>query len=147
MKIENILDAMGDILDKSLTVPFSGKKSMIDVEKMSNLINEIHMSLPKEISEARSVINERKMLIADARREADTIIRKAEERAKQMVGQQEITRMAQSRAEEIMLGAQQKSKELRSTTNNYVDNMLAKNEEMLARGLTDVKKARAALRN
>jgi hypothetical protein len=63
-----------------------------------------------------------------------------------MVSQQEIVRMAQTRAEEIMLSAQQKSKELRHTTNDYVDNMLAKTEELLAREHADIKKARIALR-
>lgn len=147
MNIENILDMMGDVLDKAVAVPFSGKKSLIDVEKMSNLINDIHMNLPREVEHARSVVNDRKAILADARREADNITRRAEERAKQLVSNQEIVRMAQSRAEEIMLGAQQKSKELRHTTNDYVDNMLSKNEELLARNLADVKKARMALRS
>jgi vacuolar-type H+-ATPase subunit H len=147
MNIDNILDMMGDVLDKAVAVPFSGKKSLIDVEKMSNLINDIHMNLPREIEQARGVVNERKSILSDARREADSITKRAEERAKQLVSNQEIVRMAQSRAEEIMLSAQQKSKELRHTTNDYVDNMLAKTEELLARNLSDVKKARMALRS
>jgi F0F1-type ATP synthase membrane subunit b/b' len=146
MNIETILDMMGEVLDKGVAVPLSGKRSMIDVEKMSNLINDIHMNLPREVEQARAVVNERKSIIADSKREADATLRKAEERAKMLVSQQEITRLAQARAEEIMLDAHQKAKTLRNTTNNYVDEMLAKNEEMLSRGLNDVKKARIALR-
>ena len=146
MNIEDILAMMDDVLDKAVAVPFS-RKSLIDVEKMNDLINDVRMNLPREIESARGVVQERKQLITEANREADKIIKRAEERAKQMISAQEITRLAQARAEEIMLNAQQKSKELRHTTNDYVDNMLEKTEGMFSRNLADVKKARAALRS
>ena len=147
MNIEEILSMMDDVLDKAVAVPFSGKKSLIDVETMNNLIHETRMNLPREIEQARGVVTERKQLISDANREADRIIKKAEERARQMVASQEIVRLAQSRAEEIMINAQQKSKELHNTTKDYVDNMLAKTEELNKRSLEDVRKARQALRS
>jgi len=146
MGIEEILAMMDDVLDKAVAVPFS-RKSLIDVEKMNNLIHEVRMNLPREIESARGVVSERKQLLTEANREADKIIKRAEERAKQMISAQEITRLAQARAEEIMLNAQQKSKELRHTTNDYVDNILAKSEELSARNLAEAKKARAALRS
>jgi len=145
MGIEEILVMMDELLDKAVAVPFS-RKSLIDVETMNNLIHEVRMNLPQEIESARGVVSERKQLLTEANREADKIIKRAEERAKQMVSAQEITRLAQARAEEIMLNAQQKSKELRHTTNDYVDNMLDKTEKMFAHNLADVKKARAALK-
>jgi vacuolar-type H+-ATPase subunit H len=147
MNVEDILSMMDDVLDKSVAVPFSGRKSLIDVEKMNNLIHEIRMNLPREVEQARGVVNDRKKLIADANGEADRIIKRAEERAKQMVASQEITRLAQARAQEIMEAAQHKSKELRHTTNDYVDNMLSRAEEMFAKNLAEVKKARTALKS
>jgi vacuolar-type H+-ATPase subunit H len=146
MGIEDILAMMDEVLDKAVAVPFS-RKSLIDVEKMSDLIHEVRMNLPREIESARGVVSERKQLLTEANRDADKIIKRAEERARQMVSNQEVARLAQARAEEIMMNAHQKSKELRHTTNDYVDNMLVKTEEMFAKNLTDVKKARAALRN
>ncbi|MCL2634826.1 MAG: ATPase [Oscillospiraceae bacterium] len=147
MSIEEILEMMDETLDKALAVPFSRSKSLIDVEKMSDLVNEIRINIPKEIEQARGLVSERKVIINEAKSEADTILKKAEDRAKQMVSQQEITRLAQARAEEIMINAQQKSKELRNTTNDYVDNMLGKAEELLSRNLSDIKKARLALKS
>jgi len=147
MSIEELLESMDDTLDKAVAVPFSGKKSLIDVEKMHELINGIRLNMPKEIDQARNLVSERKIIISEARSESDSIIKKAEDRAKQLVSQQEITRLAQSRAEEIMINAQQKSKELRHTTNDYVDNMLGKAEELLSRNLAEIKKARLALKS
>jgi cell division septum initiation protein DivIVA len=147
MNIEDILSMMDDVLDKSVAVPFSRGKCFIDVEKMNNLIQDIRANLPNEIAQARSVVSERKTLIADANREADEIIKRAEMRAKQMVAAQEITRLANARAQEIMETAQHKSKELRHTTNDYVDNMLGRAEELFGRNLAEVKKARNALKS
>ncbi|MGN0597345.1 MAG: ATPase, partial [Ruminiclostridium sp.] len=74
-------------------------------------------------------------------------IRRAEERAATLVSQQEISRQAQAKATEILTTAQQKSKVLRSTTNEYVESMLGRIEELLSNDLADVKKAKAAIKN
>jgi len=145
--IEEILEMMDEALDKAVAVPFSGKKSLIDVEKMHELVYEIRSNMPKEIEQARNLVSDRKLIISEARSDADAIIKKAEDRARVLVSQQEITRLAQARAEEIMVNAQQKSKELRHTTNDYVDNMLSTAEELLSRNLADIKKARLALKS
>jgi len=147
MNIEEILETMEEALDKAVAVPFSGKKSLVDVEKMHELVYEIRSNMPKEIEQARNLVSDRKLIISEAKSEADAIIKKAEDRAKNLVSQQEITRLAQARAEEIMINAQQKSKELRHTTNEYVDNMLSMAEELLSRNLADIKKARQALKS
>jgi len=147
MNIEEILASMDEVLDKAVAVPFSGRKSLIDVETMNDLVNEIRLNLPREISQARDVVNERKSLVNDANTEADKIIKRAEERAKQLVSAQEITRMAQAKAQEIMIAAQQKSNELRNATNDYIENMLNKNEELLSRNISEIRKARTAYKN
>ncbi|MCL2077432.1 MAG: ATPase [Oscillospiraceae bacterium] len=146
MNIEEILEMMDETIDKSMQVPFSNKKSLVDVDKMRELVDEIRLSMPNEIKQAKKLVQDRKIIIEDAKGEADSIIKKAEEKAKQLVTQQEITRLAQQRANEIMASAQAKSKELRSTTNEYLDNTLSKIEELLSEDLVNIKKARNALK-
>ena len=145
--IDEILALMDGVLDKAVAVPFSGRKSLIDVETMNDLVNEMRQSLPVEITQAREVVSERKAYILEAEREAERIIKKAEERAAQMISSQEITRRADAAAKEMMQSAHHKANELRAATNAYIEEMLAKTEEPLIRSLTDIKKTRAALRN
>ncbi|MCL2070799.1 MAG: ATPase [Oscillospiraceae bacterium] len=147
MNIEEILAMMDEILDRAVAVPFSGRKSLIDVEAMNNLIHDIRMNLPREIDQARGVVNERKQLISDASREADRIIKRAEERANQMVAAQEVVRMAQMRAEELMINAQQRSKELHHTSRDHVDEMLEKTETLYLKNLEEIRKSRMAIKN
>ncbi|MCL2036858.1 MAG: ATPase [Oscillospiraceae bacterium] len=147
MSIEEILDMMDEALEKAVAVPFSRGRSFIDVDKMSNLVQEIRMNLPREIDQAKNVVSERKALINQANKESDEIIKRAGEQAKRMVENQEITRLARARAQEIMDTAQRKSKELRHTTNVYIDDMLAKQEELFGHNFAEVKKARVALKS
>lgn len=146
MSIDDILEMMDEAMDKAVQMPFTGKKSLVDVDNMRELIKEIRFNMPNEIKQAKNLVNDRKIIINDARAEADSIIRKAEERAKQMVSNEEITRQAQAKANEIMVNAQTKSKELRFATNEYVDNMLNRVEELLSSDLMDVRKTRSALK-
>jgi F0F1-type ATP synthase membrane subunit b/b' len=145
--IENILSEMEEVLDKSMAVPFSGKKSLIDVEKMSSLIYEMRSNLPQAFEEARSVARDRKQIMADAQSEADKIIRKAGERAKQMVATQEIVRLSEAKAQQVTEDAHQYSKKIRHTANDFVDDMLGKAEDSFTRNLTEIKRVRAAMKN
>lgn len=52
MTVEEILELMDELLDKSSSVPFSQKK-MIDVEQMREYIDSIRLNLPGEIKRAR----------------------------------------------------------------------------------------------
>ena len=146
MSIEEILEMMDDMLDKAVNVPFTNKKSLIDVDKMRELIDEVRLNLPNEIKQARDLVNDRKTIINDAKNEAANIVTRAEQRAQSLVAQQEIVRQATAKANEINAAAQAQTKELRDMTNKYVDNMLTKVEELLSNDIIDVKKARSALK-
>lgn len=147
MGIDEILELMDDMLDKAVNVPFSNKKSLIEVDKMRELIDEIRINMPKEIKQARDLVNDRKLILNEAKNEAANIVSKAEQRAAMLVSQQEIVRQATAKANEINASVQGQTKELRDMTNKYVDNMLNKVEELLTNDLVDVRKARGALKN
>lgn len=147
MNIDEILEMMDDMLDKAVNVPFTSKKSLIEVDKMRELIDEVRINMPKEITQARELVNDRKTILNDAKNEAANIISRAEQRAAALVSQQEIVRQANEKANELNATAQAQTKELRDLTNKYVDNMLTKVEELLSNDLIDVKKARNALKN
>ncbi len=146
MNIDDALEAMEEILDKAMQVPFSQKKGMVDVNALRDLIEDVRMSLPAEFNQARNLVNDRKMILSEAKQEADRIIQRAEEQAKRLVSQQEITKQANEKATQILTNAQTKYTELCNSTNEYVDSMLTRVEELLNKDLADVKKARTTLK-
>lgn len=146
MNVDEILDMIDELLEKAVAFPLTGGKSLIDIDKLSELVSEIRLNMPTEIKQAKNLVNDRKVIISDAKAEAETIIRKAEERAKLLISKEEIVRQAQDRATDIIATAQSRAKEIRTATNEYVDGMLGRAEELLTKNLVDVKKTRAALR-
>ncbi len=147
MIIDEILDMMDDMLDDAGTIPFSSKKGAIDVEKMRGCINDIRLNLPDEIRNARNIVSDRKDIVNVANKEAEQIVRKAEERAKVIVSNDEITKAAKAQAVEILNQAQARAKDVKNAANKYIDDILSQSESALQAALTDVRKTKQAVRN
>lgn len=146
MNIDDLLNLMEETMEEGTGVPFSGGKRMVDVDRMRDIIDEVRLNLPTEVRQAKAIVNDRADIISGAKREADAIIKKAEERARIMLSEQEIVRAAQVRATEIISGAQSQSREMRNTLTEYCENMLRATEEQLARSASEVKNVRTNLR-
>lgn len=147
MSIEEILDVLDELLDRAWNLPLTGGRCVVDADKVRDLIDEVRLNLPGEIKQARSIVADRAEIISVARQEAESIVQKAEERAKALISREDIVKQSQTRAAEIMQSAQMKSREMRAAANDYSEKVLRETEESLARSLSDVKNTRQALRN
>lgn len=147
MSIEEILDVLDELLDRAWNLPLTGGRCVVDADKVRDLIDEVRLNLPGEIKQARSIVADRAEIISVARQEAESIVQKAEERAKELISREDIVKQSQTRAAEIMQSAQMKSREMRAAANDYSEKVLRETEESLTRSLSDVKNTRQALRN
>lgn len=146
MNIEEILDLIDEMLDRAWNLPLTGGRCVVDADRVRDMIDEIRLSLPGEIKQAKGIVADRSEIISVARREADTIVQRAEDHAKALVAREEIVKQSQARAAEIMQQAQMKAREMRSAAQDYSENVLRQTEETLTRSLGDVKGTRQALR-
>ena len=144
MNMEELLEQLDEALDGGLKFP--GKKCFVDAERIRAIIDDIRMTMPGEIKQAKGIVADRTDIISNAKREADSIIRAAEERAKQLVAQEEITRLAQNKAREIITDSQMKSKEMRKAAQDFVDDIMRRADDGLTSNLAEVRKTRAALK-
>lgn len=101
MSIDEILDDMDELLDKAGAVPFASHKSIIDGERLRELISDIRLNMPQEIKHAKMVAYDRDRIIKEAEAKAENIVRQAEERAKVIVSKEAIVREAKNRAMEV----------------------------------------------
>lgn len=147
MNIEEILDVMDELLDRSWNLPLTGGRCVIDADKVRDMIDEVRLNLPGEIKQAKGIVADRGEIIAVAKREAELLVQKAEEHAKSLIAKEEIVRQSQQRAAEIMQQAQMKAREIRAASQDYSENILRQTEESLTRSLADVKGTRQALRS
>ena len=125
-----LLDELEEILEESRSVPFSNKIS-VNKEDLLEIITDIRNKLPNEIKQSKWILEERNKILADSEKEADEIIKKAEEHMNQLVDEHEVTKKAYARADEIVENSQQTSKTMRIGAVDYTDNILMDTEDRL----------------
>ncbi len=144
MTLDELLEQFDEVLESGFKIP--GKKTVVDVEKLRAVVDEIRLNIPSEIKQARGIVADRTEIITTAKREADGIIRNAEERAKAIVSQEEIVKLAQEKATEIIANAQAKSRDMRKAAQDFVDDIMRRADEGLTANLGEVRRTRAALK-
>ena len=146
MNVNELLDTIEDTLEESTSMPLSGGKRLVDVEKVRDYLDDIRANLPGELRQAQQIVNDRSQIVDTANAQAQAIVKKAEERARILVSDAEIVKAAQQRAAEITAAAQSESRTLRQTVTDYCDNMLKTTEEAMVENAAQVKNVRANLR-
>ncbi len=125
-----LLDELEEIMDSSRAVPFSNKVS-VDKEEIYDIISEIRMKLPNELKQSKWVIEERNKILIDAQKEADEIVKNAEERLVRMIDDNEVTKKAYDQAANIIESAKKTAKEMRLGAMEYYESVLSDAENKL----------------
>ena len=147
MNIEEILEQLDDMLDTAWAMPLSGGKVVVDGDRVRDLLDAIRASLPSEIRQAKAIVKDRAEIVDTAKKEAEDIIRNAEERRNQILSHEEIVVQAQEKANEIHAQTQKRAREMRRNAQEYTEDLLRRTEEILAQQVGQVRQARVSLRN
>ncbi len=147
MTVEEYLDQLDDMIDNALRLPLSGGKCLIAAEQLRDCVDGVRANLPIEVKQAKTIVADRAEIISDARKEAEGIVRTAEDRARRLVQEEEVVRQAQEKATEMLNQAQQKSREMRRSAYDYSEDMLKRTEEALAQRMGEVRQVRQSLRS
>ena len=146
MDIMEIIDMMEEAIEKASSVPLTGKV-MVDKEELLDLIQEVRLLYPDELKEAKWVKEERQRILTEAETRAETIQKNAEETQAQLINEHEITKCAYEQANELVNEAQQKSIEIKTDTDQYVDDVLNDVEHRLDLLLRKVREDRGYFAN
>ena len=144
--IEDIISALYDMVQDARSVPLASDKCIVERDKVLDMLDEIIAQLPVELKQARTIVESRNELIGQARREAETLIRQAQEKAEQLVAEEAIYQEAKRQCQEMVLQTQSRMAELRKVSNDYMDDALRRTEEAIALSLGEVKDTRAKFR-
>ncbi len=136
--IDDYIEMLEEIIRNATRIPFK-KKSMVDVDELDNIVTDMRMVLPMEIQQAKKVVADKNKIISDAKKEAEDIIRKAEQRRAELIEESDVMKEARRRATEAISVAQNRAKDIHTSTNAFADNMLARVEELMARDLNDLR--------
>ena len=143
---EDIIGTLYDMVQDARSMPLAADKCILERDKVLDLLDEIIAQLPAEIKQSRAIVESRNELISQARREAEGIIRQAQEQAKQLVTKEEIYKEAVKASEELVAQTQERVAMLKKAGNDYMDEALRRTEETIAQSLRDVQDTRMKFR-
>ena len=144
--IEDIISALYDMIQDARALPLGADKCILERDKVLDMLDEIIAQLPSELREARTIVESRNELIGQARREAEGIVRDAQNEAKSLVSQEAIYLEAKRQCQEMYEKTQAKIGDLKKISYAYMDDALRRTEEAIAQSLGEVRDTRVKFR-
>ena len=144
---EDIIGALYDLVQDARSMPLAADKCILERDRVLDMLDEIIAQLPSELKQSRTIVESRNELITQARREAEGIIRQAQEQAKELVTKEAIYIEAKKRAEELVGQTQARIDALKKASNEYMDDALRRTEEAIGNCLGEVQTTRAKFRS
>jgi vacuolar-type H+-ATPase subunit H len=123
MAVLELLDELEEVVELANSVPVV-RKIMVDPNEILEIVKEIRLELPDEIQQAQYIKDERQRILDEAKAEYEKIIKQGQEKAEQLIENDEITVKARARAEEIMKVARENSSIMKMSILDYTDSML-----------------------
>ena len=117
----------------------------VDKEEIYDILDQMRATIPEEIKQARWIVKERQEMLAEAKREAERIIREAREEQIRLIGEEEIVKQAERQADEIIEDARAREREIRLGAEDYADDILNTLEVNLTKFIAAVQRGRDRL--
>jgi cell division septum initiation protein DivIVA len=146
-RVSELLEMLYSMINEAWGIPLGAEKCVIERDKALDLLDEIKSQFPNELAEAKRLVDSRAEFINSAKREADGIRKTAEERARQLIDEQEVIRAAKAKSHEMLAAAEASANELRRVANEYVDDAMKRTEEALGAALEEMRQNRARFRS
>ena len=144
--VQRLLDMLYSMIDDAKSAAFSSEKCIINRDEALDLLDEIRGKLPLEMKKAQELIRARDEFVANAKKEVERMLRQAELDAKTIVSESETLQQARQKASEIIRRAEDRSKELYHVANTYTEDALRRTEEAIQAALDEVKDSRIRFR-
>ncbi len=132
-----LISELEDIIDKGVAVPFTGR-CLLDKEELLELIQEIKFNLPTDLEQAKWIKSERQNIINDANKEAEDIIKTANDQLIAMVDENEITKRASQQAADILDQATTEAIDTKRSSLQYADYLLENVETVVVKTIRDL---------
>jgi hypothetical protein len=144
MDVLVLIDKLDDLVHNAKRVPLTDEVR-VDKEEIYDLLDQMRATIPDEIKQARWIVKERQEMLAEAKREAERIVKEAREKQDSLINEQEVTKQAERVAEEIIDDAKSREREIRLGAEDYADDILNTLEVNLSKFIGAVQRGRDRL--
>ncbi|NLD71657.1 MAG: ATP synthase F0 subunit B [Chloroflexi bacterium] len=121
--IEQLLDRLVELVEKGWRVPLTNKV-MVDEERFFSIVEQMRVSVPREIQQAQELQRARDQFIARAQEEAKQILLQANEDAASQLDQYGLRERAERQAQRIIDQAWQEAEHVRAGADEYAASQL-----------------------
>ena len=135
-EVMELIEELYGMVSEAWSVPLGNDKCIVEREKILEILDDIKTALPVELAEAKRLVSARNESINNAKREAEGIRNQAEERARQLVDEQEIVRIARTKSSELMAETEAKVNQLRQASAQFCSQSLQDTEAAISAALT-----------
>jgi cell division septum initiation protein DivIVA len=131
MDILYLLDQLEEVLGAGSRLPLTSR-TLVDEQEVLDILDQIRVSIPDEIKSARRLTQERDQVLADARAEAERILRDADAQAADRVSEHALVRSAEHRAADIEDRALRQAEDVRREAEAYAYRVLEKLRDQIS---------------
>ncbi len=85
MDVLVLIDKLDDLVHNAKSVPMTDQVR-VDKEEIYDILDQMRATIPEEIKQARWIVKERQEMLAEAKKEAERIVKEARERQEQLGG-------------------------------------------------------------
>jgi vacuolar-type H+-ATPase subunit H len=143
--IIELIDHLEYLVHRAQRVPFT-HNVMIDEDEILDLLDQIHVNLPEEIKQSRTVLAEQERLLSEAQQESARITQSAAQKAESMVTDHELVRKAENHGQALVREAQQRADDQKRAADEYAADVMQQLESHLVRTVATVRKAQETLK-
>lgn len=151
-RIEQIIGEIEEYISSCKAVPLSGSKIYVNKEELEELIRELRLKTPDEIKKYQKLISNKDAILADAKDQAEQMVRAAQIHTEELINEHEIMQRAYEQANQVIAEASGKAQEIldraAQDANNirlgaiqYTDEMLG-NLQMIIEHFTESNRSR-----
>ncbi len=144
MDVLVLIDKLDDLVHNAKPMPLTDQVR-VDKEEIYDILDQMRATIPEEIKQARWIVKERQEMLAEAKREAERIVKEAHDRQDRLVSDEEVMKRADREAEEIIEDAHQREREIRLGAEDYADEILNTLEVNLSKFISAVQRGRDRL--
>lgn len=145
--VDELFDMLYGMIEEAKNMPLSSDKCIVERDRVLDLLDDIRAQFPVELAEAQKLLAARNDYIASAKREADLIRQQAEEKAKQMIAEDQVLNAAKQRSAEMLRQTEERTRELKKAANDYCEDALRRTEEAVAEAYNEIKNSRIRFRS
>lgn len=145
-EVDRLIDMLYEKIEEAKPVALQTGMCKVDRDEMLDLLDELKAQFPVELKRSQELLAAREKFKDEAKREADRIVRQAEQTAQKLLSEDELVYKAQEQAHQIVAQAEDRSRQLFQLANEYAEDALARTEDAVEAALNQVKESRSKFR-